>query len=160
MMEYARAGDPAQFCITARPDSVTGGPGWRLAMFILLPGSGLIGAFFLAQGIWPVALTLSLPVLGLIRACRELERHAGDFERLTLEADRLLLDCHSPAGDTHLEFNSHWVQVALRRSAVGGGMTLTLRSHGREAIFGRLLSDEERAAVGRELKRRLARIRH
>jgi hypothetical protein len=35
--------------------------------------------------------------------------------------------------------------------------SLLLRAHGREIPFGALLTDEERAAIGEELRRRLAR---
>lgn len=118
-----------------------------------------MGAIFLSMGVWPVTLFLLLPVSGLILAYRELERHAGDFERLTLDRDRLVLESHSPDADRRMEFNSQWVQVILRADAAGGTL-LALRSHGREFAFGYLLSDEERATLGHELKLRLARIRH
>lgn len=141
MMECAGAGNPAQFRVTARPNSAVGNPGLGVAMIVLLPSCTVVGLGLLMLGAWPAALFMALPLLGLAWAFRRIQQHAGDFERLTLDDDRLIVDSHSADGDQHLEFNSHWVQVALRRSAVGGGMTLTLRSHGREAIFGRLLSD-------------------
>lgn len=160
MMEYVRAANPAHFCVTARPNSVLGHLGLRLAMIVLLPWWGGIGLVFVMLGAWPVTLFMLLPLLGLGWASYHIERHAGDYERLTLAEDRLILDSHSPESDQHLEFNSYWVQVALEPAAAGGGRLLTLRSRGKEVAFGRLLSDEERAAVGRELTQRLARIRH
>lgn len=160
MVECVRAEDPAHFCVTARPNFVAGSPGLRLAMVILLPWWGGVGAVFVKLGAWPVTLFMLLPLLGLAWAFHQVERHAGDFERLTLDDDRLILDSHTPDQDQHLEFNSHWVQVALQPAAVGGGTMLTLRSHGKEVAFGRLLSDEERATVSRELSRRLAQIKH
>lgn len=160
MMECARAGDPAQFCVTVRPDSPAGRPGLRLAMFVLLPGSGLVGAFFLSQGIWPVVLVMGLPISGLLWSFRQLERQAGDYERLTLAEDRLILESHSTEGDRRLEFNSRWVQVELQPDPAGRGSILNLRSHGKAVAFGRLLSEEERARLGRELRLQLARIQH
>jgi uncharacterized membrane protein len=159
MVEFVRAGPPAQFSVTARPNFVLGSPGLRLAMLVLLPWSIVMGTIFLTMGVWPVTLFLLLPISGLVLAFQHLERHAGDFERLVLDNDRLILDSHTPDQDEHLEFNSYWVQIALLPTAVGGGTTLTLRSHGKEVAFGHLLSDEERAAVSRELSQRLARIR-
>lgn len=159
MVEFVRAGTPAQFSVTARPNFVLGSPGLRLAMIVLLPWSVAMGTLFLMMGVWPVTLFLLLPVSGLVWAFRHLERHAGDYERLVLDNDRLILDSHTPEQDQHHEFNSYWVQIALLPTAVGGGTTLTLRSHGKEFAFGRLLSDEERAVVNRELSQRLARIR-
>lgn len=159
MVEFVRASTPAQFSVTARPNFVQGSPGLWLAMVVLLPWSIVMGTLFLTLGVWPVTLFLLLPVSGLVWAFLHLERHAGDFERLVLDNDRLIVDSHTPEEDQHFEFNSYWVQIALRPTAVGGGKTLTLRSHGKEFAFGRLLSDEERTAVSRELNQRLARIR-
>lgn len=158
MMEYARAGDPANFCVTARPDPVLGRPALRLALLILLPWAGVTGSVFLFLGVWPVAVFLAVPVCCLAWTCRHLERHAGDYERLRLEGDRLILETHTPEDDRRLEFNSYWVQVALQPAA--DGRLLTVRSHGREVVFGHLLSETERQAVGSELMRRLARVRH
>lgn len=160
MVECVRAGDPAHFSVTARPNFVAGCAGLRVAMVILLPWWGGIGAVFVKLGAWPVTLFMLLPLLGLAWAFHQVERHAGDFERLTLDENRLILDSHSPDEDQHLEFNSQWVQVALQPASVGGGSVLTLRSHGKEVAFGRLLSDEERAAIGHELRLRLAHIKH
>ncbi|MBS1189089.1 MAG: Protein of unknown function transrane [Rhodocyclaceae bacterium] len=160
MVECVRAGDPAHFCVTARPNYVAGGAGLRVAMVVLLPWWGGIGAAFVKLGAWPVTLFMLLPLLGLAWAFHQVERHAGDFERLTLDDDRLVLDTHTPDADQHLEFNSHWVQVALYSTSAGGGNVLTLRSHGKEVAFGHLLSDEERTAISRELNLRLAQIKH
>lgn len=160
MMECAQAGNPVRFCVTAKPNSVLGNPGLRFAMVVLLPWWGGTGIAFLMLGIWPVTVCMVLPLVGLAWAFHHVERHAGDFERLVLDDDRLIVDCHTPEQDQHLEFNSQWVQVALRPTAVGGGTTLTLRSHGKEVAFGHLLSDEERAALSHELSLRLARLRH
>lgn len=160
MVEFVRAGDPAHFSVTARPNFVAGSAGLRVAMVILLPWWGGIGAVFVKLGAWPVTFFMLLPLLGLAWAFHEVERHAGDFERITLDEDRLILDSHTPDEDRHLEFNSQWVQVALQPAAIGGGKIITLRSHGKEVAFGRLLSDDERAAIGRELNLRLAKIKH
>lgn len=159
-MECAQAGDPAHFCVTARPNSVLRNPGLRLMMVILLPWWGGIGLAFVMLGAWPVTLFMILPVIGLGWATHHIERHAGDFERLVLDHDRLIVDSHTPEDDQHLEFNSHWVQIALQPGPLGSGCMLTLRSQGKEVAFGRLLSDEERALVSRELSQRLARIRN
>lgn len=157
MVEFVGAETPAQFSITARPNFVRGKPGLRLAMFVLLPWSIVMGMIFLTLGVWPVTLFLALPVTGILWAFLHLERHAGDYERLVLDADRLILESHTLEEDRRLEFNSHWVQVALHPAA--GGNRLTVRSHGKEFPFGLLLSDEERATVSREVNQRLARIR-
>ncbi|MEF8700793.1 MAG: DUF2244 domain-containing protein [Candidatus Accumulibacter sp. UW25] len=160
MVEVAAAVDnPTHLCVTARPNSVSGRSGLRVSMWVLIPACTIAGTAFLFLGAWPVSVFMGLHIALLAAAFRHVERHSGDFERLLLDGDRLIVDTHTLDQDEHMEFNSHWVQVALRSTAVGGGNTLALRSHGKEVIFGRLLSDAERMAVSRELGRRLARIR-
>lgn len=162
MMEFSSTevatGGAEDFRVTARPNSFAAAAGLPVAMTFLLPCCLVAGAAFVALGAWPVALFMVLPLLGLAAAFYWLWRHADDFERLTLSGDQLIVDRHSPLGDEHLEFNSQWVQVTLRR--VGFGSELVLRCHGRELSFGLLLTDDERVQLATELKRRLAQMRH
>lgn len=160
MVEFVGVADPVSpFSVTARPNSVTGRPGLLISMAVLVPSCSITGLAFLFIGAWPVTLFMGLHILALLAAFAYVERHTSDFERLTLANDRLILDTHTPDEDSHLEFNGHWVQVDLQAASVGGGNRLCLRSHGKEVPFGRLMSDDERLAVSRELRRRLARLR-
>jgi uncharacterized membrane protein len=161
MLELAGAGNaPSPFSATARPNSVAGRPGLLVTMAILVPCCSAAGLFFLFVGAWPITLFMGLHILALLVAFHHVERHTDDFERLTLNGDRLIFDTHQPDHDQHLEFNGFWVQVDLQTTSVGGGTTLLLRSHGKEIPFGTLLSDAERLAVSQELGRRLAQLRH
>jgi uncharacterized membrane protein len=160
MVEFATVDSAARFSIIARPNSVKGRSGLVVTLSVLLPVCTLAGGGFLALGAWPVTLYMLLAVAAVMAAFLHVERHAQDFERLTLDGDRLILDWHSPGEDRHLEFNSHWVQIDLQPLAAAHGNCLALRSHGRAVPFGRLLSDDERVALGLELRRRLAQIRH
>jgi uncharacterized membrane protein len=159
MVEFATVGSAARFSVIARPNSVTRKSGLVVTLAILLPVCTLVGAGFLALGAWPVTIYMLLAVVALVAAFLHVERHAEDFERLTLDGDRLILDWHSPGEDRHLEFNSHWVQVELQPVAARPGNRLALRSHGRAIPFGQLLSDNERVALGLELRHRLAQTR-
>lgn len=161
MLEFVGAADQSSsFSVTARPNSVVGRPGLLVAMGLLVPACTVVGIAFLFLGAWPVTLFMGLHIFALLMAFRYVERHSGDFERLTLDDQRLILDRHTPDGDQHFEFNGFWVQVDLRRSAVGAGNSLCLRSHGKEVCCGCLMSEEERCGVSRELCRRLAQLRH
>lgn len=162
MMEFgstdAAPGGAEGFRVTARPNSYAAVAGLPVAMALLMPCCLVAGAAFVSLGAWPVAVFMALPLLGLGAAFYFLWRHADDFERLTLSGDQLIVDRHSPLGDEHLEFNSQWVQVTLRR--VGFGSELVLRCHGKELPFGLLLTDDERVQLATELKHRLAQMRH
>lgn len=161
MVEFLGVADPvAPFSVTARPDSVSSHPGLMISMGVLVPLCSITGFVFLSMGAWPVTLSIGLHILALLAAFLHLERHAQDFERLTLSDNTLVLDSHTPDEDRHLEFNGFWVQVDLQTSPANGGNSLCLRSHGKEVPFGRLMSNEERLAVSRELCRRLAHLRN
>lgn len=159
MVEFVGTADPVSpFSVVARPNSVSGRPGLLISMALLVPAATVAGVAFLLIGAWPVTLFMGLHILALLAAFVCVERHAGDFERLTLTDHRLILDRHTPGSDQHFEFNGCWVQVDLQTLSIGGGNRLCLRSHGKEVPFGYLLSDDERLAVSRELRRRLARL--
>lgn len=161
MVELVGVADPVSpFSVTARPNSVTGRPGLLISMAVLVPACTITALAFLTIGAWPVTLFMGLHIAALLAAFVCVERHTGDFERLTLADDRLVVDTHTLDGDQHLEFNGCWVQVDLQTVSAGGGNRLCLRSQGREVPFGRLMSDDERLAVSRELRRRLARLRY
>ncbi|MFC5300753.1 DUF2244 domain-containing protein [Azospira restricta] len=159
MMECLQHGSPLPFRVTARPGPGVRWPGLRVALAVLLPWFAAAGTFFALHGAWPIVAWMAAALAGLVAAFLHLKRHAGDFERLTLDADRLVVDSHAPGDDRHTEFNSHWVSAALRRVDAAGTRRLVLRAEGKEVAFGRLLSDAELAIVGRELGRRLARLR-
>lgn len=158
MMECLHSGSPLPFRVTARPGPGARRPGLRVALAVLLPWFAAAGTFFALQGAWPIVAWMAAALAGLVAAFLHLRRHAGDFERLTLDAEHLVVDSHEPGGDRHTEFNSQWVSAALRPTGAAGTPRLVLRAQGQEVAFGRLLSAAELATVGRELNRRLARL--
>lgn len=163
MVECLQLGSPLPFRITARPASSVGESGLGTALLVLTPWFSAAGIFFMLSGAWPISAFMAASLAGLVAAFLHVQRHAGDFEQLTLDADRLVIDSHAPGDDRHAEFNSQWVSVAVRPAdslGIGSGTPrLVLRGQGKEIVFGYLLSDEEVATVGRELARRLSRIR-
>jgi uncharacterized membrane protein len=104
-------------------------------------------------------LLLGLALGGAAGVWRHLQRHAGDYERLTLCQDRLILERHEPRRDERVELNSLWVQVVAPPEPGGGFRYLALRFGGQDIPFGRYLNAEERAQVGREIRIRLANLR-
>lgn len=159
MVECLQLGSPLPFRVTARPAPSIREPGLGTALAILVPWFSVAGTFFVLQGAWPIAVIMLASLAGLVAAFLHVRRHAGDFEQLTLDADRLVVDSHAPGDDRHAEFNSQWVSVAVCPAGSVGTHRLLLRGQGKEIVFGTLLSDAEVTTVGRELARRLSRIR-
>lgn len=159
MVDIVSTANAKPMCITVRPNSVLHrGEGMR-TLAVTVPLALALAAGFALFGAWPVAPFVLLAIAGLGLAVYLVHRHLGDFERIVLDADRLTVDRHDPAGDQHFEFNACWVQLLQRTTPEGGCAYLALRSHGRELPLGSNLTDDERASVCRALRDRLARLR-
>lgn len=153
-------GDGDAYSVTVRPNSARWGRRfpWFVAL-VLVPVGLAIGVGCLLIGAWPVLPFLALSLGAVAAAFHQVHRHAGDYERLTVCRDRLILERHDTCHDQRLEFNARWVQMVAPAQPGGGYRYLALRLHGHDEPFGRHLTEDERARVGRELGWRLARLR-
>jgi uncharacterized membrane protein len=124
----------------------------RLLIFALILAAPLgIAAAFALFGAWLVLPFAGLEALALYCALRYVERHAADYELVTIDGDRVRIE-RCEAGRLHRhELNRYWAQVVTAPD----GSRLALRSHGREIEIGRHMNDEQRLAAARELERRL-----
>jgi len=90
-------------------------------------------------------------------AFRWFERHASDWERVSVCGDRVVLERDRAGVYTRQECNRFWARVELDES--GGANRpprLTLRFAAQRVPFGDELPGEERIAVARSLRRALA----
>jgi uncharacterized membrane protein len=153
VVDVARNPGTDDYCVTIRPNWASRADHCCAVFAVLIPACSLISVVCLLGGAWPVVPFFVLAMVGLGCAFQRMRIHAGDFERLTLQRGRLTLERHVPDREQRFEFNSAWVQVVGDAS---GRSSLLLRAHGREIPFGALLTDEERVAIGGELRGRLA----
>jgi uncharacterized membrane protein len=112
---------------------------------------------FAALGAWLVLPYSALEMGVLYLAFRWFERHASDWERVSVCGDRVILERGRAGVYTRREFNRFWARVELDES--GGPHRpprLVLRFAGEREAFGDELPAEERVAVARELRRALA----
>ena len=155
-MECVTAGGAARFAVTARRNNSLSSSGRFLVFgFILLVSVGIALAVTWVFGAWPILPFAGLEMLVLYWAFRYVDRHAGDYERVAIEADRLNVEVVDGGRVSRFELNRHWAQVVC----AADGSRLALRSHGRELDIGRHLNEEQRLAMARELKRELRGIR-
>lgn len=155
MVDVCGTTSSVHYSITARPNCSLSAGG-TLCVFSIVAAVTLAISFgFTLLGAWPVLPFASLELLILWLCFRHLWRHAHDYERLTLDDDKVILEKHDPKSDSHIELNSYWAQVVMDIMPDGDCRRLALRSHGREIEFGRLLNSEERLDLGRRLQLRL-----
>ena len=118
--------------------------------FLFIVSVGIAGAFA-TLGAWLILPFAGLEMLGLYLAFRYVDRHAADYERITIAGDKVQVEQFVAGRATSHEFNRCWAQVV----ASPGGARVALRSHGREVEIGRHVNDDERLTLARELGRQL-----
>jgi len=144
---------PAEYTrITRRNCSLTR-RGRLLFLALVVSNLFIVSVLGALVGAWPIAPFAGLEVAGLALALYLVGLRDGDFERLTIFGQRVLVESRERGRDRRVEFNRAWAMLVERGS--GRGVRLALRSHGREVSIGRLMSDEERRDWSRELATRL-----
>jgi len=145
-----------QYCVVSRRhDSL--GTRWRWSLFGSLCFVSLgLGLGFAALGAWLVLPYSALEMAVLYWAFRWIERHASDWERVSVCGDRVIVERERAGVRMRQEFNRYWVRVEVE--AVGFNRTprLKLRFAGRDLHFGEELPPAQRRRVARDLHRALA----
>lgn len=151
-MECVDSGRAAQFALTARRNNSLSSSGRLLVFgFVFFVSVGIGLAFTLVFGAWLILPFAGIEMLALYLAFRIIDRHAGDYERVAIEGDRLQVEVADGGRVSRFGFNRIWAQVVC----ADDGSRLALRSHGREIEIGRHLNEEQRLAVASRLKREL-----
>lgn len=146
---------PVYYSITARPNCSLS-PLATLCVFSVITLLTLsLSLSFLLIGAWPVLLFAGLELLVLAICFSHVWSHAGDFERLTMDDGKVIIETHEPGSDQHIELSGYWASLVLDCMSNGYCRRLALRSHGREVEFGRHMSSEERLNLALQLKPRL-----
>ncbi len=118
--------------------------GFLVLMSSIALVSFVVGMYFLLLGAWPILGFFGLDVLLIYVAFRLNYRSGREYERVELSPRLLKLTRVDPRGRAQsYDFNPYWVRVGLTEET-DGRTIMRLTSHGRELVFGRFLSDDER----------------
>jgi len=145
-----------EFCmVSRRHDSL--GSRWRWWLFASLCSVSLgLGLGFAALGAWLVLPYSALEMAVLFVAFRFVERHAGDWERVSVCGDRVIVEREQAGVRMRQEFNRYWARVEVEAVGLQRLPRLKLRSGGREVPFGDELPAAKRHSVARDLQRALS----
>jgi uncharacterized membrane protein len=139
-------------CIARRHNSLSSSD--RLLAFgFIAVVSMVIALAFAWLGAWLILPFAGIELALIFWVARYLERHAQDYERLTIKGEVVEMEVVDAGCVERREFNRRWAQVICERD----GSRLALRSHGREVVFGRHLTGHERLALARALTEQLQR---
>lgn len=151
-MNCVAGGEAAEYVYTARRNNSLSASGrQRVFGFILVVSTGIAAGFSLIFGAWPILPYAGLEMTVLYFAFRYIDRHAGDYERITIKGTGVAVEVHEGGKLTRLKLNRYWAKVVCE--ADGG--RIALRSHGREIEVGRHLCKGERLEMARDLRREL-----
>jgi uncharacterized membrane protein len=151
-MKCVAGGEAAEYVYTARRNNSLSSSGRRLVFgFILVVSLGIAASFSLLLGAWPIMPFAGLEMAVLYWAFRYMDKHAADFERITICGASVDVEVRDGAHVRRTELSRYWANVVC----ASDGSRLALRSHGREIELGRHLCEEQRLEWARELKREL-----
>jgi len=107
---------------------------------------------FVVAGAWPVLpySVLEIALLGVAFAW--VERRAGEWERVTVAGDRVIVERAGQGRHERREFNRWWLRVELD-DVRAREPQLRLRYAGESVDFGKALPPARRVEVARALKR-------
>ena len=142
-----------ELCVVARRNDSLGTRGRRTAFCLIAAMSLGLGIAFVVVGAWPVLpySLLEITVLAVAFVC--LERRARDYERLTVEGERVIVERVHGARVDRREWNRRWVRIETIAGRDGLPSRMVLRSAGQEVEFGAALAARRRGEVARALRR-------
>lgn len=155
MVDIRGTTSPVHYSVTVRPNcSLSPADTLRVFSVIVLISLGFSFVFVLI-GAWPVLLFCGAELLALGYCFYHVLMHAGDFEQLTIDNDKVIVDIHELGHDQHVELSGYWTRLVLDSMPDGYCRWLALKSSGREVEFGRHMTSEERLKLAGQLRPRL-----
>lgn len=144
------------YCVTSRRnDSLGTRARWQIFAALCAVSMGLALAFA-AFGAWLVLPYSALEMGVLFLAFSWIGRHAADWERLSVDEERVIVERERAGVRSRYEFNRCWTRLEWDGGAFGSPPRLALCSAGERVAFGDDLSAEERSIVAKNLRRALA----
>ncbi|HET9700129.1 MAG TPA: DUF2244 domain-containing protein [Burkholderiales bacterium] len=111
-----------------------------------------VGTLWAWKGAWPVLVFVLIEVGGIVSAVLVWARHAGDYERIVFERDRLIVEVFERGHLDRHEFDRRWTRLV---TDAGGSLRLAVRCHNREVEVGRHLDEARRSGLAAELGKNL-----
>ena len=157
-LAHPAAADLEYSVIARRNDSLGSRGRWLIFAALCAVSLGLALAFA-AFGAWLVLPYSVLEMVVLFLAFWFFERHAGDWERLSIEGDRVIVERQRGGVGSRQEFNRFWTRLEWEPGHFGRSPQLTV-CHGKARVpFGANLAADTRQAIVRDMRRALASAR-
>jgi uncharacterized membrane protein len=132
------------------PHRSLGRKGFLILMLAVTSGWLITGAFFLAQGAWPVFGFFGLDVVLLYVAFRMNYRAARACEQVSVSRTRLDIRKVASSGksEEHL-FNPFWARFNIGRHEMIGITSMTVEGQGQRVPIGAFLNPDDRESFAK-----------
>ena len=148
----------ADFKVISKPNcSLTVSARVRVLLLIAIVPV-VIALAFAVVGVWMVLPFAGLELSALAYAFYYVGCHSEDYESITIDENRLVVERRSYKQSSQTVLNPYWAKVVLRRTP-SGEAHLWLRSHGKQIEVGYFMSNEERIKLAQQLESRTGAIR-
>src|SRR4051794_37062627 len=108
-MKCVAGGEAAEYVYTARRNNSLSSSGRLLVFgFILVVSLGISSAFALLLGAWPIMPFAGLEMAVLYCAFRYMDRHAADFERITIRGGSVDIEVREGPQLKRMELSRYW----------------------------------------------------
>ena len=141
--------------IVAKPNNSLSPEGfiWLLAGIAALSLTVAIGVSL--SGAWLVLPFAGFEILAFACAFHHVMLHYGDYERVSLTGNQVVVEKYSCQRSEKFTFERYWAKVTLRNNE-DGNCSIFIGSHGKEVEFGsRFMDNDQRLKVARQLKQQL-----
>lgn len=123
---------------------------------VAIPCMG-IASIFAGMGYWLMLPFAGLEMGLLAWAFENLRAHNEDYESITIQGDRLIVECREAGQKSRREMNTHWTQAECVCEQNENKCQFCVRSHGEAIELGRYLDDQGRIKLAKAIRANLSR---
>jgi uncharacterized membrane protein len=143
----------AEYCQTTTRNVSLSRAGRRLFLGLIFLNTGVLAIAWAIAGAWPILPFAGLELGLLAYAFHYVGKFDGDYERLTIDGSLVAVESCERGVVRRTSFNRAWVRLLMIEQ--GNRCYLSLKYEGQEFRLGKLMSDEQRSAWGRELRKQI-----
>ena len=145
--------DSNSYRVTFKPNCSLSAESKRNVVLLLTIIPCCIAIGFGVLGAWLVLPFVGLEIFALSFAFYYVNSHESDYESISIDGNRLVVERGSCQRVTQHEMNPYWVTVK-RRELANGDLQLYLLSNGKSIEVGRYLTRKQREALADQLQKR------
>lgn len=143
----------SEFSFTAyRRDAYARDAGRRIGHVCAVASPALVAVVFAWIGAWPVVVFAGAVSLSFVWLLACIHVQDGDFERVLVKGDRLIIETCTAGRLFSTEFNRYWARLVVSGEGRRNAARLWVRSHGKQIEIGWLASADRKAALAQHLQ--------